>query len=349
MKNSLGRGLGALIPGANISEMEEFPEILGTTELKKKKEIKTEVNKKISGAMPQIKQQTPQKIIFENFSEKKNILKEKFSEEKPLDKNGAYMVKIMNIEPCRTQPRKKFDSQELEQLSQSIKTHGIIQPIIVRSINEDRYEIIAGERRWRAAQKAGLKEIPVFIRNTDDNIMELALVENLQRVDLNPIDEAHGYQTLMEEYGITQEQISERIGKSRSAIANSLRLLSLPQTVRELVETGDISSGHARALLTLTDEDTQREVVEKIIRHDLSVRATEKLVKSIGGSGKRASEKNTLSDEMTMYLENIEKNMTRKFGTKVKITPGAKKSKIEIEYYTNKDLDRILKIISHME
>lgn len=311
MKKTLGRGLGALIPGADSND--DFSAILGTAVAEKK--------------------------IFDIEHTPKEV-------EKPAS-DGIATLKISDIEPCRTQPRKTFDEDALESLAQSIKIHGIIQPIIVRPIEPaGRYEIIAGERRWRASRMAGLREVPVVIRMLDnENIMELALIENLQRVDLNPIDEALGYQTLINKYSCTQEQISERIGKSRSAIANSLRLLTLPQPIKELVETGDITNGHARAITVLNAEQ-QKEVAEKIIRHDLSVRATESLVKSILHEKKKKKSSSSVGGEIKVYLESVEKKFANKLGTKVSITQGKKKNKIEIEYYTNRDLERIMKVLA---
>lgn len=307
MKKGLGKGLGALIPGiGEESSFADLDEILGGVVATKKME--------------------------------------KISSEQATDKTAIKTVGIMDIEPCRNQPRTNFDEASLNELANSIKSYGIIQPIIVRSIAEGRYEIIAGERRWRAAQIAGLKKIPIVERILDkENMMELALVENLQRVDLNPIDEALGYKALIEKYDCTQEEIAEKIGKNRSTISNSLRILNLPGSIKELVETGDISFGHARALLSLPNETKQKEIAEKIIRKDLSVNSTEKLIKSIKKSDK-TGDKPSVSEEMKIFLQSIERKLENKFGTKVKIYSGKSKNKIEIEYYTNKDLGRILEV-----
>jgi len=314
MKKGLGKGLGALIPGiGDNNSLADLDEILSSAAAIKKMG-------KVSS--------------FDKFAKE-----EKKTEEKPVKS-----VNIMDVEPCKNQPRNSFDEQTLQDLANSIKNYGIIQPIIVRQIKDERYEIIAGERRWRAAQIAGLKKIPIVERILDkENMMELALVENLQRVDLNPIDEALGYKTLIEKYKCTQDEIAKKIGKNRSTISNSLRLLTLPQSVKELIETGDLSYGHAKALASLTGENKQKEIAEKIIRNDLSVRGTEKLIKST----KNLSEKNrsTISEEMKIYLENIERKLENKFGTKVKILTGKNKNKIEIEYYSNRDLGRILEIL----
>ncbi|GHV16772.1 hypothetical protein FACS189425_01670 [Clostridia bacterium] len=339
MKSSLGRGLGALIPGADSNNIGDLSDILGDAIAVKKLEKKTfELENKIGNSNNTATEMPQNTLKTSNISSENDTNN---------SGNGIKMLKIRDVEPCHGQPRNAFDKDELEKLTKSISIHGIIQPIIVRSMDNGRYEIIAGERRWRAAQAAGLKEIPVVIRQVDnENIMELALIENLQRVDLNPIDEALGYKILMEKYNSTQEQISERIGKSRSAIANSLRLLNLPQPIKELVETGDITSGHARALATLTSENKQKEIAERIIRNDLSVRSTEKLVKSATKIPTKTAKTIIPTGEMAVYLEGVEKNIARQLGTKVKITQGSKKSTIQIEYYTNKDLDRIVKILT---
>ena len=309
MKKGLGKGLGALIPGiGEESSFADLDEILGGAVAVKKME--------------------------------------KTSSSKKEDNSGIKSVSIMNVEPCRGQPRTSFDENSLNELANSIKTYGIIQPIIVRAINNDRYEIIAGERRWRAAQIAGLKKIPIVERILDnENMMELALVENLQRVDLNPIDEALGYKTLIEKYKCTQDEIAKKIGKNRSTISNSLRILSLPDSIKELVETGDLSYGHARALTALKEENKQKEITEKIIKKDLSVRSTEKLIKSMQKPIEENRSTKVISEEMKIFLQNVERKLENKFGTKVKILPSKNKNKIEIEYYTNRDLGRILEVL----
>jgi len=305
-KNTLGKGLGALIPGiGDESSFADLDEILGETAASSRLE-KTAKN---------------------------------------IEQKSFMTVRLMDVEPCKGQPRTYFDEKSLKELAESIKSYGIIQPIIVRPIGDGtRYEIIAGERRWRAAGIAGLKEIPIVIRSLDgENLMELALVENLQRVDLNPIDEAMGYKALIDKHNLTHEQIAEKIGKNRTAISHSVKLLTLPQSVKELVETGDISSGHARALANLEDENIQKEIAERILRSDLSVRATERLIKSMNSPAKKVDGR-LASEEMQIYLQGVEKKLEGFFGTKVRILVGRSKNKIEIEYYTNKDLGRILAI-----
>ncbi len=255
------------------------------------------------------------------------------------EKEAVTELEIFEVEPNPEQPRKYFDETQLEVLADSIKKHGVIQPIIVTKSHENFYTIIAGERRWRAARLAGLKKIPVVIRSYDEQQkMEVALVENLQREDLNPIEEAKGYRALMDAFNLTQEQISEKVGKSRSAIANTLRLLSLSPTLEKLVLDGDLSEGHARALLSVPEESKRLKLAELVIKENLSVRELERL----------ASQKDPKPRTPKVPDENIQvvaESLAGKLGTKVKITHGAKKGKIEIEYYGTDDLNRILSVI----
>lgn len=255
-------------------------------------------------------------------------------------------ININLIEPNRKQPRKKFDTEKLEALSDSIREHGLIQPILVTHSENGRYTIIAGERRWRASKKAGLTEIPAIIRDYPEiEAAQIALIENLQREDLNPIEEAAGYRSLIDEYSLTQEEISRRLGKSRSAIANSLRLLSLGDTISALLIDGSLSTGHARALLGLEDEDMRNAAAETVINEGLNVRQTEQLVKKLSNN-KPKKEKPPVNEEFMVQLNNIADNLRNRFGTKVNISHGDKKGKIEIEYYGNEDLDRILGLLN---
>ena len=256
-------------------------------------------------------------------------------------------IKLSLIEPNRNQPRKKFDKEKLEALSESITEHGVIQPIIITPSDNGMYTIIAGERRWRAAKKAGLREIPAIVRDYSEiEAAQIALIENLQREDLNPIEEAAGYRALMDEFSLTQEEISKRIGKSRSAIANSLRLLSLGDEISELLVSGALSSGHARALLSLENEELRREAAQIIIDKGLNVRQTEKLVKKLSNTRpKRAPQE--IDEQFMVQLEEISQSLRDKFGTNVTITNGAKKGKIEIEYYSSDDLDRIIGLLQN--
>lgn len=256
---------------------------------------------------------------------------------------GIKEVKINNIEPNTSQPRKIFNDEKLEQLAESIKVHGVVQPLIVQK-NENRYKIVAGERRWRAARKAGLKTIPVIVRDlSSKQVMEIALIENLQREDLNPIEEAEAYEKLIKEYGMTQEEISSTVGKSRPAIANSLRLLTLQTQIKNKLIEGVITSGHARALLSIDNEKNQITAVDEIVRKGLNVRETEMLVKRLASPKKDKKPRNDQSEFIV-----VEERFREVFGTKVKIMNGKKSGKILIEYYSPDELDRIINIVEKM-
>lgn len=254
--------------------------------------------------------------------------------------SGITEIKITQIEPNSNQPRKNFDMDKLDILAESIKEHGLIQPIIVTASKDGRYTIVAGERRWRAAKKAGLKTISAVIKNYSPQIVtEVALIENLQREDLNPVEEALGYKTLIDEYNLTQEEISKRLGKSRSAIANSLRLLSLENEFQKYLISGEISEGHARAILSLNGFVLREFLLNRIIEEGLNVRQAEKLAKDLQ---KVKQEKSKTIDAYDIEIDRIKNNLEQKLGTKVKIQHGAKKGKIEIEYYGDDDFERIL-------
>lgn len=271
--------------------------------------------------------------------EKSSILEE-IQENKKVS-GSVVMLKVRDIEPNPKQPRRNFDLEKLEALSESLKTHGVIQPVLVKENKNGMYTIIAGERRWRASKLAGLKEIPCIIKEFDEKeLMEVALIENLQREDLNPIEEAEGYKNLMEKFEMTQDEVSERVGKSRSAVANTLRLNKLSDKVKAFVIDGSLSGGHARTLLAVEDKDEQFALAEKIIKEGLSVRQTEKLV-SVEKLIPPQEDKPKKSKDEKYYLS-LEKKLSSKLGTKVKIQPGKKKSKIEIEYYSKEDLERLL-------
>lgn len=247
---------------------------------------------------------------------------------------------ISKVEPRADQPRYAFDEEALEALSESIKQYGLIQPITVRELGGGYYQIIAGERRWRAARMAGLEEVPVRIIEADDRrAMELALVENLQREDLNPIEEARGYRTLMEEYGLTQEEAASAVGKSRSAVANSLRLLGLGEAVTAMVENGSISAGHARALLGLKDGKKQLELAEAVMERGLSVRQTEALVKKLS---KESTEKKEEPSIIVDYVKEVERELENALGRKVKLVDGKKTGRIEIEFYGADDREALI-------
>ena len=260
--------------------------------------------------------------------------------------DGALTVPLEKVEPRSDQPRKAFDEDALQELADSIGQFGMIQPITVRKLSGGYYQIIAGERRWRAARLAGLSEVPVRVIDADDRrAMELALVENLQREDLNPIEEATGYKTLMEEYGMTQEEASQSVGKSRPAVANALRLLSLAAPVLTLVEQGDISAGHARALLAIHDETAQVHAALRVSEEGLSVRQTEKLAAKIAESLENTGVLEEISPDSSVkvdYVAETEKQLANALGRKVYIKDNRKKGKIELEYYGKDDREALI-------
>ena len=258
------------------------------------------------------------------------------------ESGGTIMVRISDVEPTADQPRKNFAAAELEALSESITMYGMIQPITVRAVDGGMYQIVTGERRWRAARMAGLSEVPVIVIVADDKkAAEMALVENIQRSDLNPIEEALGYSALIEEYGLTQEETAKRIGKSRSAITNSLRLLNLPEAVRKMVEENELSTGHAKVLLGLNNQDRMEELANQIIIRDLSVRDTEKLVKMMNEPPK--TEPAVVHDiDHTRALELL---VQKTLGRTVKISEKGKTHSITIGYSDNEDLENLLKLL----
>ncbi|NLO47049.1 MAG: ParB/RepB/Spo0J family partition protein [Clostridiales bacterium] len=251
---------------------------------------------------------------------------------------------ITKVEVGLHQPREYFDENSLSELADSIRQHGIISPLTVRKLSSGYYQIVAGERRWRAARLAGLDQIPVRIIEADDKTaMEIALIENLQREDLNPIEEANGYKTLMEEYGFTQEKTAERVGKSRPAIANAMRLLALPASIVTFLENGSLSSGHGRALLSLKNEKDQLALAERIIEDGLSVRQVEAMVrKALNRDGGKNSEITGEQRMLLHYIEDLQQKLTARLGRKIKITSGKKRGRLEIEYYGNEDLEKII-------
>lgn len=274
---------------------------------------------------------------------KKEAAKETVTEEK---KEQETLVKITMVEPNRKQPRKNFDEDALQELSDSIKQFGLLQPILVQD-RKDHYEIIAGERRWRAAKLAGLKEIPVIIRDySDQEIMEISLIENIQREDLNPIEEAQAYKRLLTEFNLKQDEVAEKVSKSRAAVTNSIRLLKLSDEVQQMVIDDMISTGHARALLAVEDKDEQYNLAQRIFDEKLSVRDVEKLVKNLHKPEK--APKKTDNKTMEAIYQDIEEKLKQKLSTKVIVTSkGEGSGKIEIEFYNHEDLDRILDMIGN--
>lgn len=267
--------------------------------------------------------------------------------EKKTEKNsGDTVLKISQIEPNKSQPRKNFNEDSLQELADSIKQFGIIQPLVVQK-KDKYYEIIAGERRWRAARIAGLKEVPVIIKDySEQEVVEIALIENIQREDLNPIEEAQAYKRLLEEYNLKQDEVAERVSKSRTAVTNSMRLLKLSDKVQEMLIDEMITSGHARAILAIEDEELQYEIAERVMDEKLSVRETEKLVKAINNPKKK---KDKVEINRAVYDE-LEVKIKDAIGNNVKLSPKANgKGKIEIEYYSTDDLERITDILTKMQ
>ena len=260
-------------------------------------------------------------------------------EEESREKTPYKLLPIQKVEPNRNQPRQDFDEEELEALSESLAEHGIIQPLTVRELDSGYYQIVAGERRWRAARMAGLTEVPVVVIEADDQkVMELALIENLQRQDLNPVEEALGYRALMEDFGLTQEDAAQRVGKSRPAVANALRLLNLSDPILEKVRNGSLSAGHARALLSVKSEKKQLEIMQKIIALGLSVRQAELLCKNLSREPAREKPVSLAVD----YVSECEKQLSKHLGRGVKIVSGKRKGRFELEFYGPEDLQILL-------
>ena len=257
---------------------------------------------------------------------------------------GSVTLPLAQIQPGLDQPRKRFDQDSLAELADSIREHGILQPLTVRRLSSGYYQIIAGERRWRAAKEAGLTTVPALIIEADDRkVMELALIENLQREDLNPVEEALGYETLIREYGLTQDGVARRMGKSRPAVANALRLLTLPPRARALLEEGKLSAGHARAVLA-APEKLRDTLAEQIVREGLSVRQAEQLAKKLAAK-KPPKARPAADPQAALYLRDAEKSLSGRLGRRVRILPGRKKGRVELEYYNEEDLEALLALL----
>lgn len=280
-------------------------------------------------------------------SKKKEVKNDSVEVAKSENKGPETIVKITKVEPNRKQPRKNFDEDALQELADSIKQFGLLQPILVQD-RKDYYEIIAGERRWRAAKLAGLKEVPVIIREyTEKEIVEISLIENIQREDLNPIEEAQAYKRLLEEFDMKQDEVAERVSKSRSAVTNSIRLLKLSNEVQQMLIDDMITTGHARALLSIEDKELQYSLAQRIFDEKLSVRDVEKIMKSL----QKPTKPKKMSDKTLMAIyQDIEEKLKTKLSTKVSVTSkGDGAGKIEIEFYNHEDLDRILDMIGKTE
>lgn len=274
------------------------------------------------------------------------FLENSLDEDKIVKENQITSLKLSLIDPKGDQPRKRFDKQSLEELASSIKENGLLQPIIVREYGEGRYQIIAGERRFRASKIAELSEIPAVIMNKDDRqSAEIALIENIQREDLNPIEEAMGFRALQEDYGLTQEELSERIGKSRSAIANATRLLDLPEEILEMLADGTLSAGHGRTLLAVRNEEAMIELAKRVLNEDLSVRRLEEEVKKANRRKREEPEEEEDSLPLINYFREMEIRVQSHLGRQVKISEKGRKKTITLFYEDNEDLDELLKTI----
>ncbi len=270
-----------------------------------------------------------------------------FAENTTESGSGAVMLKISELEPNREQPRREFDEKSMAELADSISQHGVLQPLLVRPLFGGGYQIVAGERRWRAARMAGLSEVPAMVREmSDSEVMELALIENLQREDLTPLEESRGYQTLMEKYEMTQEEVAKTVGKSRPAITNALRLLHLPEAIQQMVERGELSAGHGRALLSFPNEESMLAAAEKAVAEGLSVRELERMAKR--ASKPVETEKHPVVRRST-YFDEVELSLHEHLGRKVKVAGNQKKGTLQIEFYGEEDLHRLLASIEFKE
>lgn len=264
---------------------------------------------------------------------------------KPLETEDGLVVtlKIVDIEPNKDQPRTSFDEEALNELTESIAEHGVITPIIVTKSDNGFYKIVAGERRWRASKKAGLKEIPAIVRELSEmQTQEIALIENLQRQNLNPVEEAMGFKRLMDEFSLSQEEVAKKLGKSRSSVANSVRILALPKEVIELVKSGEISFGHAKVILSAKDTHSMLEIAKEVVSKGLSVRDTELIINQKPKKEKKKTKKDL---NVELAFSDIEKKLTEQIGAKVKISSKGNKGRVQIEYYSNDELERIIKIL----
>lgn len=360
-KGGLGRGMEALLGNIPVEETntteEKYTDNATKTEkpAAKKTNAKKEAEKKPAtksagkkaGDKTPVKtdSKTTTKTAAKKTTTKKTTKPDKSAKAAP--EPVEQLIPINKVEPNRDQPRKTFDEEGLNELAESIRTFGVLQPLLVQK-QDDYYRIIAGERRWRAAKIAGLKKVPVIIKDlSEKEILEISLIENLQREDLNPIEEAEGYQRLLQEFNMTQEELAQRVSKSRSAITNTVRLLKLEESVRRLLADGAISPGHARALLALENPELQKEAAERIVRDHLSVRDTERLVKAM--TDKKSVIKPATPPQDDFIYRDIEEKMRQILGTKVQIKNQKKRGRIEIEYYSPDELNRILELLQTIE
>ena len=272
-----------------------------------------------------------------------------FIENDTENKSTTYL-QISEIEPNRNQPRREFDEEALSELAESIAQHGVLQPILVRPVGTEFYQIVAGERRWRASRMAGLREVPVVIRElTDNEVMEIALIENLQREDLSPVEEAKGYKALMDTYSMTQDDVAKSVGKSRSSVSNSFRILSLPETVIELIEKGNLTQGHAKALLSLKKIELIEKIAKMTVEKDLSVRELEKLCKKLNNEKDIKKVKVKKNKKRNPFFDEVEISLNEYLGRKVKVVNSTKhKGVLQIEFYNDEDLETIAKCLEKL-
>ena len=355
-KKGLGRGLDALIapsaPSTHSASTTAASEVNNSVSDSVKNTVPDPTTSNESNIVEKIVEVPVEKIVEKVVEVPVEKVVEKIVEvpvekivEKVIEKNAETLVKIDEIEPNRSQPRQNFDEDALQELADSIKLHGVIQPLIVQK-NDDFYKIIAGERRWRAARLAGLTEVPVIVKDyTPMESMEIALIENLQREDLNPIEEAIAFQKLIDDYGLKQEEAAEKVSKSRTAVTNSLRLLKLDNRVKQMIIDEMISSGHGRALLAIADAELQYTLAMKIFDNKLSVRETERMIKSML-SEKKERKTAGIDPQMVVIYHQLEDRIKSIIGSKVQINAKTnKKGKIEIEYYSEEDLERIVSLL----
>ncbi len=357
VKRGLGRGLDSLIPDRSRSEdyLNKEGNAAEPTKKPAQKKDSDKENEVISqktpaGTAPSRQKKTPAKETTAKEVKVKETPAKEAAPAQPVvdEKNIVRYVKLAQVEPNREQPRKTFNEEKIDELAASIKEHGVIQPLLVQK-KDDYYEIIAGERRWRAARKAGIKELPVIVRDYSPmEVVEISLIENIQREDLNPIEEAQAYRRLLEEFDLTQEQVASKVSRSRSAVANFIRLLNLGNEVQEMVMAGLLSEGQARALLPIENHDVQKTLADQIVKEKLTVRETERLVKSLlEPSARRERQKNP---EKEALLKNISEQLRHILGTKVAIkSAGKSRGRIEIEYYSDDELDRLIDLLKNVQ
>lgn len=350
-KRGLGKGLGAIFGDIHETEkqneeyLENINQEIESSQNSILKETTQEENKIKEGKEKNIKPTATIRGERNSKTDKKagqiSLMEYENLKGEPLK------IKISYVEPNPNQPRKDFKQEELQELSDSIKQYGIIQPIIVKKKRENHYEIIAGERRWRAAQLCGLEEVPVIVKDfSEREAMEISIIENVQRTDLNPIEEAMGYRALMTEYGLKQEEVAMKVSKNRSTITNALRLLKLDERVQQMTMQGLISSGHARALLSIEDPELQKQVADEIVVKGLSVRSLEKYVKTLGKETTKKIEAIPEERDYNLFFKEYEENIRSILGTKVHINRKDKnKGRIEIDYYSPAELERIIELI----